>query len=122
MKTYPDNTKNITFDNIQSEYPVYNRPQPTNANYINGYFVRYFVKKTNDSAIYEVLPDRYNNISNKFYQKISINWIISGKKDDEYSGKIQTYVGVKSANIASTNIADSSGMASWSGLGPPMVM
>jgi hypothetical protein len=42
------------------------------------YTRRYFVKKVNDNDVIEVEGDNFKNVPDNIYQKVSINWQVSG--------------------------------------------
>jgi len=42
------------------------------------YTRRYFVKKVNDNDVIEVKGDNFKNLPDNIYQKVSINWQVSG--------------------------------------------
>jgi len=106
MITYPDNTRNISFDGISTNFPVYKKPLPNANDYLNGYISRYFVKKINDNTIYEVDSVGYANISDTFYTKSSLSWKITGKSNDSTDGKTLTDVGVVSYNSYSISVLE----------------
>lgn len=59
------------------EFPVDYRPTPSDADYSNGFIVRYFVKKktTSTSVIHEVSGDQFKSLSkNPFYNCASVYW------------------------------------------------
>jgi hypothetical protein len=73
--------------NQVSYLPYYSPQLPTQQNYQNGVFRRYFVKKTNEIIYIEVNKDTYENITNKnpqwayqYYITFNIPWVISGDK------------------------------------------
>jgi hypothetical protein len=72
-------------------------PTPNDKNYQNGYIVRYFVQKANDtsSPIYELNRNSYNRIlDTPFYTTVSLDWRLTGSNED-----------VKKSNSASIRIA-----------------
>lgn len=98
MIQYPDNTRDIFFENVITAYPVYNKTVPQQSDYENGFINRYFVKKINDRTIYEISKDNYVDISSNIYIKIAINWKLTGKRNDVYQNKIKIYEGVYEYN------------------------
>ena len=115
MKTYADNTREIYFDILQGDYPVYSKTIPTTDDYTRGYVTRYFVKKVNDNSIYEVSGDSYNTVINGLYSKISLVWRIKGSKINVYQNKIKIYGGVIEDNQSSIKNAEKS-MSGISGI------
>ena len=57
----------------------------------------------NDLTITEVNKNKYNEISSALYNKLSIQWIISGTNDNIYENKILQRIGVKEQNIKTLN-------------------
>ncbi len=61
---------------------------PTNQDYINGFFVRYFYKKRNEFIFQELTKTEYDEISNPknltytFYKPFSIKWMLNGLAKD----------------------------------------
>jgi len=104
MIHYPDNTRDINFSDINTEYPVYNKTLPQKNDYEVGFIYRYFVKKINDKTIYEISKENYTNISPRIYSKIVINWKLTGKKNDIYQNKIKIYDGVYEYNKNQINV------------------
>ena len=115
MKNYPDNTRNIYFNIIQGDYPVYTKTFPTADDYSRGYINRYFVKKINDNTIYEVSGDSFNTIITGLYSKINIIWRIPGTKNDVYQNKIKIHSGVIEDNQSTIKNAEKS-MSGLSGV------
>lgn len=115
MKTYVDNTREIYFDVLQGDYPVYIKNIPTEDDYSKGYINRYFVKKVNDNSIYEVSGDSFNTIINGLYSKINLIWRITGSRNDVYQNKIKIYSGVIEDNLNTIKIAEKS-MSGISGI------
>jgi hypothetical protein len=104
MTIYPNNTRNITFNEINTNYPIYNKVIPQQSDYENGFFYRYFVKKANDKMIYEISRDNYIDVSPDIYIRIAINWKLTGKKNDIYQNKIKIEEGVYEYNKNQINI------------------
>ena len=80
-------------------YPDYYKPVPSLKDYEKGYINRYFVQKINDLIITEVNKDRYNKIYTNYFNKLVIQWIISGPKNNQYKNKILDRKGVQEKNI-----------------------
>ncbi len=91
---YKDNTRNIQFPEIQTEYPIYNKVYPQQNDYDSGVFNRFFVKKINDGSVYEISKENYSEISPRLYIRIVIEWKLVGKRNDIYKNKIKIYQGV----------------------------
>ena len=87
----------IQYNNIggtdlsQQVYPLYFKPVPQSNDYKKGYIYRYFVQKINDLTITEVTKDKYNDISEKYYVKFLMQWVLSGPKNNQYKNKIFNY-------------------------------
>lgn len=66
-----------------------NYVQPSKRDYKQGYFTRYFVKKINEDAIYELDVDRYESINiinrvgpnERLYDRLELRWTIAGPID-----------------------------------------
>lgn len=106
MITYPNNTRNISFNGISTNFPVYKKPSPNANDYLNGYINRYFVKKINDNTIYEVDSVGYADVSNTLYTKSSLSWKITGRSKNSNDGKTVTDVGVISYNSYSISVLE----------------
>lgn len=106
MITYPNNTRNISFNGISTNFPVYKKPSPNANDYLNGYINRYFVKKINDNTIYEVDSVGYADVSNTLYTKSSLSWKITGRPKNSNDGKTVTDVGVISYNSYSISVLE----------------
>jgi len=106
MITYPNNTRNISFDGISTNFPVYKKPSPNANDYLNGYINRYFVKKINDNTIYEVDSVGYADVSNTLYTKSSLSWKITGRPKNSNDGKTLTDIGVISYNSYSISVLE----------------
>lgn len=104
MIQYTDNTRDISYPEIQTAYPVYNKVSPQQSDYESGYIDRYFVKRANDVSIYETSKDNYFDISSRLYIKIVIKWKLTGKRNDIYQNGIKTYEGVYEYNKNQINI------------------
>ena len=80
-------------------------PTPTENDYSNAVFDRYFAQKVNDSNgfVYEIDINTYNELKiNPYWLVEIVKWRISGPLDSVYdnNGKL-TDKGVKNSNIAS---------------------
>ena len=84
-------------------YPNYYKPLPTSKDYSKGYINRYFVQKINDLTITEVNKNKYNDIYTNYFNKLVIQWIISGPKNNVYKNKILDRKGVQEQNIETLN-------------------
>ena len=87
-------------------YPEYFKPTPMSDDYSKGYIYRYFIQKINDLTITEVNKDKYNDIYTQYFNKIVIQWIISGPKNNEYKDKILYRKGVEEQNLQTLNDND----------------
>lgn len=75
--------------------PVFKSPKyylnvPTQEDYDNGFYERYFLKKSNQIIYIEVSKDTYkaftsgdSNYDYKFYQSFSLTWVIRGETQEE---------------------------------------
>ena len=87
-------------------YPNYYKPLPTSKDYSKGYINRYFVQKINDLTITEVNKNKYNDIYTNYFNKLVIQWIIYGPKNNVYKNKILDRKGVQEQNIEILNISE----------------
>ena len=96
----PEQYQNIGgIDMSYETYPNYYKPFPSLKDYSKGYINRYFVQKINDLTITEVNKEKYNSISKNYFNKLVIQWIISGPKNSLYNNKILDRKGVQEQNI-----------------------
>jgi hypothetical protein len=96
----PEQYKNIGGVELSNQsYPTYFIPSVTKNDYSKGYIYRYLVQKINDLTITEVNKDKYNEIYSQYYNKIVIQWIVSGPKNNQYKNKILERKGVQEQNI-----------------------
>ena len=95
----PEQYKNIGGVELSNQsFPTYFIPSVTKNDYSKGYIYRYLVQKINDLTITEVIKENYNGISNNFYNKLVIQWTISGPKNNQYNNKILEKKGVQEQN------------------------
>jgi hypothetical protein len=73
--------------------PYYSPVLPTQQDYQNGEFQRYFCKKTNETQYIEINLDQFSKLKSKdpqilyqLYQPFTISWILTGSK--EQVGKV----------------------------------
>jgi hypothetical protein len=78
--------KNIPEDTVQF-IPYYNPQLPTQQNYQNGVFRRFFCKKTNEIIYIEINLNQYTNLVTKnpqilwqLYEPFNISWQLTGDK------------------------------------------
>lgn len=83
--------KNISSQGKGPRSPIQSIPEPTEKDYKNGSFFRYFVKKTNESQFIEIDKKEYTNFSQKnpiviwnLYTPIKLNWQLEGKREEVY--------------------------------------
>ena len=92
------------FVGIIGQPPLQAKPLPTKEDYFKGSFTRVFAKKINDDVLIEINPDQPRNINQDLYKIVSINWTISGVRENSYSKGIIT-PGVSDLNIFEINRA-----------------
>ena len=101
----PDQYQNLGGDNLSDMmFPSYYKPNITKNDYLKGYINRYLVQKINDLTITEVNKENYNGISKNYYNKLVIQWIISGSKNNQYNNKILEIKGVQEQNNKTLNV------------------
>jgi hypothetical protein len=71
--------------------PLYTLPTVTDQNYQQGYFTRYFCKKTNEFAYLEIDKDTYDKLKKKdpkilhqLYKPFELKWQLTGNKEMVY--------------------------------------
>jgi hypothetical protein len=95
----PEQYKNIGGVELSNQsFPTYFIPSVTKNDYSKGYIYRYLVQKINDLTITEVNKDKYNEIYSQYYNKVVIQWIVSGPKNNQYKNKILERKGVQEQN------------------------
>lgn len=72
------------------------RPIPTTDDYDKGYIDRYFVKKANENVIIEV--SFLTNVNTNLYTRVSMQWKISGPKNNIFKNGILDKAGVMEQN------------------------
>ena len=73
------------------------------SDYNTGLVKRYFVGNKNYINITEVNSKAYKNIDLSFYNRVTINWKISGDKNNVYENNIIKFFGVYELNTVSIN-------------------
>jgi hypothetical protein len=92
------------FIGIMGQSPLQAKPFPTKEDYFKGSFTRVFAKKINDDILVEINPDQSRNINQDLYKIVSINWTISGVRENSYSKGVIT-TGVSDSNNFEINRA-----------------
>lgn len=82
-------------------------PSITDEDYNLGYIIRYFVGKRNYFDVIETNAKGYNLADTTFYNKISIDWKITGPEYNVYIGKTLQTTGVVNYNVLRIREADS---------------
>lgn len=83
---------------------------PTKEEYTQGFLVRYFIKKYNESIVYEIDESQFNDwaaslIDPNLYTAVQLNWYITGEINDIENGPI-THKGILTKNKESLKIAE----------------
>lgn len=105
-----DRSKDNTYENLRGKLfkstkgyksPISIYSPPTEKDYRNGSYKRYFSKKVNDSNsnIIEIDKDQYDKIINKsgdldyiLYKAIELDWKLTGSRNDIYeNGELKEY-------------------------------
>lgn len=87
-----DNKKKFQYDSIAKSipqnfyFPIYRKVLPTEDNYIQGYFFRYFVKKYHSPYVTEVNKDTYSATQVEHFAKAEIPWKLIGTLNDSQKG------------------------------------
>ena len=92
------------FVGIIGQPPLQAKPLPTKEDYFKGSFTRVFAKKINDDVLVEINSDQSRSINQDLYKIVSINWTISGVRENSYSKGVIT-PGVSDLNIFEINRA-----------------
>jgi len=68
---------------ITANHPITFIPFPTENDYNNGFFIRYFIKKLNTDKINikEISFNDYNSMNSFLYQKMEIKWYLTNIKN-----------------------------------------
>jgi len=74
--------------------PKYNLGIPTQKDYDNGFYERYFLKRSNQLIYIEVNKDTYKSISSgdsdydyKFYKPFILEWVIRGESEEDVANQ-----------------------------------
>ena len=79
---------NIKIGTISSLLPIrYEKQNPKESDYVNGYFFRYFVKRHFQDIISEVSKDSYSQADVTFFTKLKLGWKLTGLLNDSEYGK-----------------------------------
>jgi hypothetical protein len=92
------------FVGMMGQSPLQAKPLPTKQDYFKGNFTRVFAKKINDDILVEINSEQYRNINQDLYKIVSINWTISGVRENSYSKGVIT-TGVSDSNKFEINRA-----------------
>ena len=90
--------------NVNYIVPTEIYPEPTNEDIAKTYFIRYFIKKQNESEIIEIDKTQYDlwvdaKIDPIMYTAVSVKWFISGPRDNT----IDTTTNIRTDGIISKN-------------------
>lgn len=98
--------QDINSDPVVAMTPPHNIANPLESDYKSGYVRRYFVKKINNEFAYETNETGYLNVDLSIWQKIKIEWKISGQRytNNQIEG-IEPY-NSNQISIASVNIPE----------------
>jgi hypothetical protein len=58
---------------------------PTEGDYKNGSFIRYFFKKRNEYLFKEITKDELNNVDKNLYITFELRWILTGVKETVFN-------------------------------------
>lgn len=73
-------------------------PTPDQKDYDSGFVTRYFVGKRNEFKITETSARDFGKINDNFFLKTTIEWRISGDRNNTYNGKMLITPGVEEYN------------------------
>jgi hypothetical protein len=85
------NSNSLLPINENSKVPIYYQNTPTEQDYQNGTFPRYFCKKANELIYIEIFKDTFGKLTNKdpniywqLYVPFQINWKLTGSQEDVF--------------------------------------
>jgi len=81
--------------------PYYNKTQPQESDYFQGFFDRYFVKSLSTNIIFEVSLKDYQRVQKENFQKTIITWKLTGPINDT-----NLEPGVEDTNRRLVNLAE----------------
>ncbi len=91
--------------------PISYIPTPTEKDYDNMFFIRYFVKKRNEDKIIEVDSKQYKTLTVKnkglldaYYAGMELEWKIKGPQNDVYRNNILIEHGIEDTNKKTINM------------------
>jgi len=88
-----------TFTEIGATTNIFiKKTTPSAADYARGYVIRTFVKKINESVIYEIAYVDKSTINANLYKTVQVNWKITGPKNNIHKGNILDKAGVIDQN------------------------
>lgn len=77
---------------VSKYYPEPYTPLPTEEDYNNKQFPRYFLKRTNNLIFYEISPQDYQKyisfsetVMYNLFTPVSLNWVLTGEKEQVYN-------------------------------------
>lgn len=103
---YVSYIKRDDYDPTKYVAPISYYPKPTEEDYANGFFERYFLRKRNEPnlSILEINSPTFNNvrmegpIDGHLYDKLSIKWKLTGVERDIYENGILVEHGIYDTN------------------------
>jgi hypothetical protein len=86
--TESDIKNSFEYDNLVSskpskfEFAIFGKQTPTEIDYKNGFYTRYFVKRYFQEIISELNKDNFETVSDEFYIKTQLKWKLTGPLRD----------------------------------------
>ena len=88
-----NNLEKFRYDNVTKlkvqdfEFANYKRPIPSESDYQNGFFKRYFVKRHFNDVITEVSKNTFSKLQSEHYSKLELFWKLTGDNVSEVNEK-----------------------------------
>jgi len=89
------------------KFPSIHIPKIDSKDFENGFISRFFLKKVNDKPILEINNNQFDLFfSSSFYKKISINWKITGPRNNVIKKSRVEIEGVEDHNLKEIQTAE----------------
>lgn len=106
IKDTPASTRSIVnLGSYSYETPTNYIPTITESDYDNGYISRFFIGKINYFDVFETNNMDFNRANPSYFNKIKVEWKITGPEFNVYTGKMLQTTGVVNYNTLQINQA-----------------